>query len=81
MTLKKKKSSPLKQDFKKLSFHELYQELQGITKAFEAGQFNLEESIKQFERGLKLAHECRQRLENAENKIKLIAKKFDEEKS
>ncbi len=63
----------MKKDF---SFKKAFEELRKITAEFEAGEIDLEEGLKKFERGLELARLCRERLKETENKIIEIKKKF-----
>jgi len=55
---------------KKLSFEASIQELEEIVAKLENGEESLEESLKLFEKGTKLASSCYQTLEKAEQKTK-----------
>ena len=44
-------------------------ELDALVEKMEKGEFSLEESIKQFERGIELARNCQQALRVAEQKV------------
>jgi exodeoxyribonuclease VII small subunit len=59
------------------SFETSLNELEKIVKQLESGDLPLEESLKLFETGVKLARECRQRLANAERKIEVLLKEAD----
>lgn len=59
------------------SFETSLNELEKIVKQLESGDLPLEESLKLFETGVKLARECRQRLANAEKKIEVLLKEAD----
>jgi exodeoxyribonuclease VII small subunit len=62
--------------------------LEEIVRSLESGELGLEQSLKLFEEGVKLARVCNTRLEEAERKVeillkdksgKITAKSFDEE--
>jgi len=62
--------------------------LEEIVRSLESGELGLEQSLKLFEEGVKLARICNARLEEAERKVevllkdkngKVIAKPFEEE--
>jgi len=52
-----------------LNFEESLLELEKIVATLENGECSLDESIKLFERGMKLSNDCRKTLEIAHNKI------------
>ena len=51
------------------SFEKAMEELEGIVLQMESGDFELEESIKQFERGVALTKLCQAALSEAEQKV------------
>ena len=53
----------------KLSFEEAFKELENTVYQLEGGGLTLDESIALFERGMKLAEHCGQRLDDAELKV------------
>lgn len=55
-----------------LSFEEAVHELEGIVNAMEQGQLTLEQSLKQFERGILLANASNQKLHSAEQKVAIL---------
>lgn len=61
----------------KLNFSKAFEELESITQWFEAGEVDLEEGLKKFERGLELAKQCREKLAEVDNKVKEIKKRFE----
>lgn len=63
----------------KLDFEKALKELEKIAQALESGDMGLEESIKSFEKGMKLARFCHRTLEEAEKKIELLQKGGDGE--
>lgn len=47
-------------------------ELEQIVKELESGEISLDDSLKKFEKGIELYKECRQTLQTAEKKIKML---------
>jgi exodeoxyribonuclease VII small subunit len=54
-------------------------ELESIVRKLEDGDLDLEESLKLFEKGVKLSRECRERLTSAERRIEVLMKDNDGE--
>ena len=65
---KNKKSSP------KTTFEIALKELEDIADKLESGELGLDDSIKEFEKGIGLANYCRLKLEEAERKIEILQK-------
>jgi len=61
-----------KDDTGKLSFEEAIKELGNIVGRIEQGQIPLQNSLKQYERGMALIKHCRTILEKAEKRIEKI---------
>lgn len=61
------------------SFAKAFEELEKITQSFEKGSFDLDDGLKQFERGLELAATLKKKLSDIENKVEVIKKKFAKE--
>ena len=59
----------------KQSFEEALEKLEGIVKELESGELPLEEAVKKYEEGTKLAKHCHNLLENAE---KALTKKMED---
>ena len=53
--------------------------LEQIVQELEKGNLNLDDSLRSFETGVKLYKTCRQSLEGAEKKIKLLTEDLKEE--
>jgi len=53
-------------------FEKSMEKLESIVDELEKGNFTLEESIAKFEEGLKLGKHCRELLDKAEKKIKVL---------
>ncbi len=62
---------------KKKSFEEALAKLEQITKELEDGDLTLEESLKYFDEGVKLAEQCNSQLNEAQKKIEILLKKND----
>lgn len=60
----------------KQSFQEQFNVLQKIVDEFEKGTLDLDASLAKFEEGLALAAECKKHLNEVENKVLEIKKKF-----
>lgn len=54
---------------KSIHFEKFLQELEMIVNQLEKGDLSLEESLKQFEKGITLARKCQEVLDQAEQKI------------
>ncbi|NTV15036.1 MAG: exodeoxyribonuclease VII small subunit [Desulfobulbaceae bacterium] len=59
----------------KRSFEESLERLERISEELESGKLSLEESLKKFEEGVKLADICNQTLLEAQQKVNLLLKK------
>jgi exodeoxyribonuclease VII small subunit len=62
---------------KSQTFEASLQELEKIVRRLEDGDLSLEESLKLFEKGVKLARECQERLNQAERRIEILLKDED----
>ena len=57
------------------SFEEAMKGLEEVVARLESGETPLEESIRLFEKGMKLSEVCRKRLDEADRKIELLLRK------
>ena len=55
-------------------FEEMFAQLEEIVRKLENETLPLDQSLKLFEKGIKLSAECRKRLENVEIKVKALVK-------
>jgi len=55
-----------------LSFEQALAELEKIVSRMESGELSLEQSLAAHKRGLELARLCQQRLENAQQQVKIL---------
>jgi exodeoxyribonuclease VII small subunit len=58
----------------KPDFEEALASLEALVEAMEAGNLGLEDSLKAFEQGVRLARDCQSALEQAEQKVQLLIK-------
>lgn len=63
----------------KLNFEETMKQLEEVVQKLENGELNLDESIKEFERGMELSKSASKYLEEAEKKITILVKDKDGE--
>jgi exodeoxyribonuclease VII small subunit len=56
------------------SFEKNLEELEAIVAALEGGELSLDESLKQFEQGIRLSRTCEKALLDAEKKIEILTK-------
>ena len=62
---------------KKKSFEDALAKLEDITKELEEGDLSLEDSLKYFDEGVKLAEYCNSKLGDAQRKVEILLKKDD----
>ena len=60
---------------KEQTYEESMKELEQLVKDLESGNLTLDESIKKFEKGIKLSKYCSSLLEDAEKKISVLIEK------
>ncbi|MGH8454825.1 MAG: exodeoxyribonuclease VII small subunit [Nevskiales bacterium] len=56
-------------------FEKSLAELEALVERMESGELSLEDSMKQFERGIQLARACQQQLKQAELKVQQLVQK------
>lgn len=57
-----------------LDFESAIEELEQLVRAMEQGDLSLEQSLKNFERGIELTRSCHQALRDAEQKVQLLTR-------
>ena len=62
----------------KEKFEEALGRLEAIVKSMEAGDMTLEESLKAFEEGIKLARLCSRKLDEAERRVEILLKQEED---
>jgi len=60
------------------TFEEAFERLTEIAAELETGEISLDDSIRRYEEGMKLIAHCQRILQEAEQKVELLAKKADE---
>ncbi len=63
------------------SFEEILSQLESVVGTLERGGLTLEQALELFERGMKLAKECGNRLDQAEMRVREIRSFLSEEES
>ena len=58
-----------------LDFEKALAELEAIVEKMEQGELGLDESLKQFERGIALTRACQKALSEAEQKVRVLMEK------
>lgn len=59
----------------KFNLEESLRELEALVERLEQGELPLEESLRQFERGIALTRACQAALEDAEQKVRILMEK------
>ena len=62
----------------KLNFEETMQQLEKVVQKLENGELNLDESVKEFEKGMELSKSASKYLEDAEKRITILINKDNE---
>ena len=57
---------------KSIDFEASLQQLEAIVEMLEEGNMGLEESLKSFEKGIKITRDCQTALQNAEQRVRLL---------
>lgn len=60
---------------RKVNFEKSMEELEAIVAKLEKGELNLDESVEEFEKGMKISKECNKILEDAEKRITMLLEK------
>lgn len=63
---------------KSVNFEKTLEQLETLVEDMETGELSLEESLKAFEKGIKLTRDCQQALQNAEQKVQLLMSENNE---
>ena len=64
-----------------VNFEKAIKDLEKIVEDLESGELSLEQSLKTFEKGIKLARQCQGELEKAELKVKKLVEENGEVKT
>lgn len=63
---------------KPIKFEAALNELETLVEELEEGELSLEDSLKAFEKGIRLTRDCQQALSEAEQKVRLLIEENDE---
>ena len=63
---------------KSVDFEKQLEQLESLVTALEGGDLSLEDSMKSFEQGIKVARECQQALKEAEQKVETLTRQGNE---
>ena len=63
---------------KPLDFEKALNELENLVEMMEQGDMSLEDSLKHFERGVELTHQCQTALKEAEQKVEILINKSEQ---
>jgi exodeoxyribonuclease VII small subunit len=63
---------------KAVNFEQQLGSLEALVESLESGDLSLEDSLKSFEQGIKVARECQTALKQAEQKVELLMRQGDE---
>jgi len=63
----------------RFDFESALEELEALVTKLEKGDLPLEESLKEFERGVALTRSCQKELKEAEQKVNLLTEKGEEQ--
>lgn len=63
----------------KVDFESAISELESLVEQMEQGDITLEQSLKNFERGIELTRSCQKALQEAEQKVQILTQKQDQE--
>ena len=64
-----------------INFEKALEELEGIVEDLESGDLSLENSLKSFEKGIKLASQCQEQLSKAELQVQKLIEENGELKT
>ena len=64
-----------------INFEKAMEELEGIVEDLESGDLSLENSLKSFEKGIKLARQCQEQLSKAELQVQKLIEENGELKT
>ena len=64
-----------------INFEKALEELEGIVESLESGDLSLENSLKSFEKGIKLARQCQEHLSKAELQVQKLIEENGELKT
>ena len=63
---------------KAVDFEQQLASLEDLVESLESGELSLEESLKSFEQGIKVARDCQAALKSAEQKVEVLMRQGDD---
>ena len=63
---------------KAIDFEQQLESLEALVSSLETGDLSLEDSMKSFEQGIKVARECQKALKQAEQKVEILTRQGNE---
>ena len=63
---------------KAIDFEQQLENLEALVTSLESGDLSLEDSMKSFEQGIKVARECQKALKDAEQKVEVLTRQGNE---
>jgi len=73
-----KKTAPKSEEKPALNFEAALQELEALVERMEHGDLSLEDSLRDFERGVELTRTCQEALKAAEQKVRILVEQGGE---
>lgn len=67
----------MSKDKNAVDFEQQLAALEGLVNSLESGELSLEESLKSFEQGIKVARDCQAALKSAEQKVEVLMREGD----
>ena len=64
---------------RKFEFEKSLAQLEELVELLEGGDLSLEDSLKAFERGIKLTRECQEALQSAEQRVRILIENREQE--
>lgn len=80
MVIKKKGRAMAAKKTDPVNFEQSLEQLGALVEKMEQGHLSLEESLKNFESGIRLIHDCQTALRSAEQKVKILTEKQGEQR-
>ena len=76
--MKDKATTKKSADTEKPDFETAMADLEALVSKIESGDLSLEESLKEFEKGVKLSRACQAALKDAEHRVKILSEEGEE---
>ena len=70
--------TPLATRKRSINFEDSLKQLESLVETLETGNLNLENSLKSFEKGIKITRDCQAALANAEQRVRILTSDTDD---